>query len=203
MFRYIFPFLSLLLVTIPAFAMTGAVIGDAAPAFSATGSNGETVTLEGLKGKVVVLEWTNDGCPFVKKHYDSGNMQALQKKAAADDVVWLSVISSAPGKQGHVDGAGANELTKSRDAAPAAVLLDPEGAIGRLYDAKTTPHMFVIDKDGVLVYRGAIDSISSADPADIEKSTNYVDVALEALKTGGKIEVTSTTAYGCSVKYAG
>lgn len=178
-------------------------IGEAAPAFTGTTSNGETVSLADFDGKTVVLEWTNADCPFVKKHYAEPrmNMQGLQTGAAEDDVVWISVISSAPGKQGHVDGAGANELTTSRGAAPAHVILDESGDIGRAYDAKTTPHMFVIKDDQSLAYMGAIDSNSSANPDDIDEATNYVTAALDAVASGADVETTSTKPYGCSVKY--
>lgn len=183
-------------------ALASPVIGQAAPDFTATASDGKAVKLSDYKGKTVVLEWTNDGCPFVKKHYGSGNMQKLQKEAAAEGIVWLSVISSAPGEQGHVDGAGADKLTKERAAAPAAVLLDPSGALGKLYAAKTTPHMFVIGKDGVLAYAGAIDDKPSTDADDISKAINYVQQALAELKAGKPVSVSSTASYGCGVKYA-
>jgi peroxiredoxin len=193
-------------VTIAAGACTSAVAiapGQAAPAFTATDSNGKAVSLADFAGKTVVLEWTNHDCPFVKKHYGGGNMQALQREAAADGVVWLSVISSAPGKQGHVSGATANELTASRKAAPAHVLLDPQGAIGKAYGARTTPHMYVIGNDGKIAYQGAIDDKNTASPADIPKAKNYVRDALAAVKAG-KAPATATSApYGCSVKYAG
>ena len=178
-------------------------IGESAPDFTGTNSNGETVSLSDFDGQTVVLEWTNDGCPFVKKHYAEPrlNMQGLQTGAAEDDVVWISVISSAPGKQGHVDGAGANELTTSRGAAPAHVILDESGDIGRAYKAKTTPHMFVIEGDQTLAYMGAIDSDSSANPSTIDGATNYVTAALTSVAAGTPVETTSTKPYGCSVKY--
>jgi len=187
-------------------ASTGTANAEAAanaPAFTGITSNGETVSLADFAGKTVVLEWTNDGCPFVKKHYAEPikNMQTLQADATADDVVWLSVISSAPGKQGHVDGAAANELTTSRGAAPSHVILDETGEIGKLYDAKTTPHMFVITADGEVAYEGAIDSKKSANPADIEGATNYVTAALDSVAAGEPVETASTKPYGCSVKY--
>ena len=177
--------------------------GNPAPAFTATDSFGEPVSLADFAGKTVVLEWTNDGCPFVRKHYTAppSNMQTLQKSAAADGIVWLSVISSAPGKQGYADGARANELTEVRGAAPAHVLLDPDGKLGHLYQAKTTPHMFVIAPDGTIAYQGAIDSKASARVADIETATNYVSAALNSLAGGEAVEVAVTKPYGCSVKY--
>ena len=178
-------------------------IGETAPGFTGTNSNGETVSLSDFEGQTVVLEWTNDGCPFVKKHYAEPrkNMQGLQIDATGDDVVWLTVISSAPGKQGHVDGAGANELTTSRGAAPTHVIIDESGDIGRMYKAKTTPHMFVIEGDQSLAYMGAIDSNSSANPDTIDGATNYVTAALTSISAGTPIETTSSKPYGCSVKY--
>lgn len=178
-------------------------IGESAPAFTAKDSNGATVSLADFKGKYVILEWTNADCPFVKKHYGSGNMQALQKEAKDKGVVWLSVISSAPGKQGHVDAAGANQLTSTRNAAPAHVLLDEQGALGKSYDARTTPHMFLIDPAGKLIYMGGIDSVTSADQADIKDAKPYVKLAMEAALAGKPIADNNTKPYGCSVKYAG
>lgn len=182
-------------------AVAGPVIGKPAPAFTGTDSNGNKVSLEEFRGKTVVLEWTNHDCPFVRKHYGSGNMQALQKEASDDDVVWLSVISSAPGRQGHVSPERAKELTVARKAAPSAVILDPEGVIGRAYEATATPHMFVIDSKGVLVYKGAIDDKPSANPADVTIATNYVRAALAATAAGKMPKPGATRAYGCSVKF--
>jgi len=178
--------------------------GQALPDMQVVDSNGTTHNLSDFDGKNIVLEWTNHDCPYVRKHYDAEyeNMQGLQKQAAADDVVWLSIVSSGIGEQGYVTGAEANALTQSRDAAPAAVILDAAGKAGRAFSAKTTPHMFVINKDRTLVYQGAIDSNRSSRPSDIPAATNYVAAALNALKTGEKIEKTETTPYGCSVKYA-
>jgi peroxiredoxin len=174
-----------------------------APAFTASAADGKTVNLADFKGKTVVLEWTNHDCPFVKKHYGSGNMQAQQKDAAAQGVVWLQVISSAPGQQGHVDGATARKLNADRGAAPAATLLDPTGALGKLYGAQTTPHMYVIKGDGTLAYKGGIDSIASAKADDIAKAEPYVKLALADVAAGKKVEKASTRPYGCSVKYGG
>ena len=182
-------------------ARADAVPGKLAPDFTAADSNGKTVKLSDFKGKTVVLEWTNDGCPYVGKHYKSGNMQKLQKDAAAQGIVWLSVISSAKGTQGHVDGAGANELTADRAAAPAAVLLDPTGAMGHAYGAKTTPHMYIINKDGQLVYNGAIDDKPTSSVADVPTARNYVTEALAAVAAGKPVPTATTRAYGCSVKY--
>ncbi len=168
-------------------------------------SNGVTHNLSDYAGKTVVLEWTNHGCPYVVKHYseehEGGNMQNLQKAAAEDDIVWLSIISSAPGKQGYVSGQEANELTTTRDASPEAVVLDAAGSMGRTFSAKTTPHMFIIDPGQTLVYQGAIDNVRSTNPADIAGATNYVTEALTALKEGRPIAEADTKPYGCSVKY--
>lgn len=181
-------------------AVAAPKVGEPAPAFSATDSRGKTVQLADYRGKFVVLEWTNDSCPFVKKHYQ-GNMQGLQKDATAAGAVWLSVISSAPGKQGHVSGTQADALTKARGAAPTAVLLDDAGTVGRLYDAKTTPHMFIVDPKGVLVYAGGIDSIPSADAEDIPGAKPYVKMALAEAMAGKPVSEPVTRPYGCSVKY--
>lgn len=176
-------------------------IGMPAPEFSAVNSNGTSVRLSDYRGKTVVLEWTNDGCPYVKKHYSSGNMQALQKEAAAKSVVWLTIISSAPGAQGYLTGEQANKLTETRGAAPAAVILDPEGELGHLYDARTTPHLFIVNKDGALVYMGGVDDKATTDVADIMTARNYVREALDRLASGAPIENAVTRPYGCSVKY--
>ncbi len=193
------PILAGVLMTATAHAAPEA--GKPAPDFSAVDSNGKTVKLSDFRDKIVVLEWTNDGCPYVKKHYGSGNMQSLQKDAAAEGAVWLSIVSSAPGKQGYVDGAAANELTKSRGAAPTAVLLDPEGALGHLYNARTTPHMFIVNKDGTLVYMGGIDDKPTSNPEDIKGAKNYVRAALDEVMEGKPVAAAVTRPYGCSVKY--
>lgn len=177
------------------------IVGKPAPAFTAVDSNGKSHSLSDYKGKTVVLEWTNDGCPYVKKHYGSGNMQKLQQEITAEGGVWLSIISSAPGKQGYVKGTEANQLTASRNAHPTAVLLDPAGAIGRAYEAQTTPHMFVVDKTGTLRYMGAIDDQPTTDPSAIASARNYVREAFKAVSAGGKVAETATDSYGCSVKY--
>lgn len=150
----------------------------------------------------MVLEWTNHDCPFVKKHYESGNIPALQKEAAAKGIVWLQVISSAPGEQGQVDGATAIKINGYRDAHPAGTLLDPEGKIGKLYGAQTTPHIFIVDAQGKLAYKGGIDSIASSNPSDISKAEPYVANAIKALASGQSIKQAVTRPYGCSVKYA-
>ncbi len=175
--------------------------GKPAPAFAAVDSQGKPVNLASLKGKTVVLEWTNHDCPYVGKHYTSGNMQKLQKDAAAQGIVWLTVISSAPGQQGHVDGPAADTLTTTRNAAPSAVVLDPDGALGRLYDAKTTPHMYVIKPDGTLAYNGAIDDKPTKDTADVATAKSFVRQALDAVAAGKSVDPSITRAYGCSVKY--
>ncbi len=182
-------------------AMAAPVVGQAAPAFVAVDSKGQQHKLADFKGKVVVLEWTNHECPYVKKHYGASNMQNLQKQAKQAGVVWLTVISSAPGEQGYVDGAKADELTASRDAMPTAVLLDPQGTIGKAYDARTTPHMYVIDPQGVLRYAGGIDSIATAKPADIEKADPLFRNAMESVVKGESVKQAVTRPYGCSVKY--
>ncbi|MGP9799368.1 redoxin domain-containing protein [Rheinheimera sp. NSM] len=174
--------------------------GAPAPDFSVVDSKGTSHKLSDFAGKNVVLEWTNHDCPFVKKHYQ-GNMQALQAEMQAQDVVWLSVISSAPGKQGHVSGAEADALTASRSAMPTAVVFDESGTVGKAYDAKTTPHMYVIDKAGVLQYMGGIDSIPSAKVDDIAKATPYFANAAKAVLSGKKPDPAITKPYGCSVKY--
>jgi len=178
---------------------TGATLPD----MQVTDSNGIVHNLSDFDGKNIVLEWTNHECPYVRKHYNTeySNMQGLQKRAAAEDVVWLSIISSAEGEQGYVSGEKANSLSVERGAAPTAVLMDAAGTTGRTFSAKTTPHMFVIDKDRTLVYQGAIDSNRSSSPATIPAATNYVADALDAIKAGEAIETAETSPYGCSVKY--
>ncbi len=175
--------------------------GEAAPEFTLTDSKGTSHKLSDFRGKFVVLEWLNHECPFVKKHYSSGNMQKLQQEYTAKGVVWLSIISSAPGKQGHRTGPQAEADTKDKNAAPTAVLLDPSGEVGKKYDAKTTPEMFVLDKEGKILYAGAIDSIKSTDSADIAKAENHVRQALDAALAGQPVPTPKTKPYGCSVKY--
>ncbi len=176
-------------------------INEIAPDFTGVDSNGVSHKLSDFKGQVVVLEWTNHQCPFVKKHYGSSNMQKLQKEATSKGVVWLSIISSAPETQGYVSGTEANQLTKNRDASPTAVILDPEGNIGRLYNARTTPHMYVIAPDGILRYMGAIDNKPSTNSADVKTANNYVSAALDSVLNNRPVETTVTQPYGCSVKY--
>lgn len=175
--------------------------GEKAPNFSLKNEEGKSVDLSDYKGKTVVLEWYNKDCPFVKKHYESKNMQNLQSKWTGKDIVWLTIISSSEGKQGHLTESEAKTNKKSSGSAATAVLLDPSGKVGKLYDAKTTPHMYVISKTGELLYQGAIDSNSSYDPAVIPSSKNYVDEVLTKLASGEKVNPGRTQAYGCSVKY--
>lgn len=182
-------------------ALATVTVGESAPAFSVADSNGETRSLADFQGRVVVLEWTNHECPFVGKHYDSGNMQMLQRTFTEQGVVWLSVISSAPGEQGYVEAAEANALTTNRNASPTAVLLDTSGDLGRAYGARTTPHMYIIDKSGTLVYMGGIDSIRSARTADVAKATPYVKDGLEQVLAGEPVSNPVTRPYGCTVKY--
>jgi hypothetical protein len=177
-------------------------VGKTAPDFAATDINGKAVNLSELRGKTVVLEWTNNDCPYVVKHYGSGNMQALQRDAAKDGVVWISLISSAKNAEGHVSPAEAAELTKSRNAAPSTIVLDESGKIGRAYEARTTPHMFVINPQGNLVFMGGIDDKPSTRTSDIAGATNYVRAALDAVKTGKPVATPVARPYGCSIKYA-
>jgi peroxiredoxin len=178
-----------------------AKVGEAAPDFTGTDSNGQSHKLSTYRGKYVILEWHNQGCPYTKKHYDSGNMQKLQRDATAKGVVWLSVISSAPGKQGYVTASEENDYLKRTNSSPTAVLLDPSGEIGRLYGAKTTPHMYIIDPEGRLIYNGAIDDRPTADAKDIAGAKNYVTAALDEALAGKAVSTSSTTPYGCTVKY--
>lgn len=173
-----------------------------APGFTALDTRGATVDLEALRGQIVVLEWTNHDCPYVVKHYRSGNMQALQKAAAEAGVAWIAIISSAPGRQGHVEAAEANRIAAERGAAPRHTILDPTGEIGRLYAARTTPHMFVLNADGAVAFMGGIDSIPTSDMSDIATADNYVRAALDALAAGETPAVQSARPYGCSIKYA-
>ncbi|MFC3229087.1 redoxin domain-containing protein [Marinibaculum pumilum] len=176
-------------------------VGKPAPTFTGTNLEGQEIALADLKGKTVVLEWTNHQCPYVEKHYGTGNMQALQKAATGKGVTWISIVSSAPGLQGHVSAAEARALTAERDAAPSEVVLDPDGTIGRLYGARTTPHMFVINPDGTLVYAGGIDDKPTARWSSVENANNYVRMALADLEAGRSVGTPTARPYGCSVKY--
>jgi peroxiredoxin len=189
------------LLVFPDSAGAAARVGEPAPTFTAPATTGGTVGLEAHRGKVVVLEWTNHDCPYVRKHYESGNMQALQKETTGQGVVWLTIISSAPGEQGHVSPAEANALTTKRGAGPTAVLLDPKGTVGKMYGATNTPHMYVIDQRGKLVYAGAIDDRPTSRKGDVAGANNYVRAALQALSAGQPVATPVTRAYGCTVKY--
>ena len=190
------------LAVIAAPAAAAPVVGKPAPNFKLADANGKPVTLSDFRGKTVVLEWHNPSCPFVLKHYDSGNMQKAQAAAAKDGVVWLTINSGAPGKQGHVSGAEAKAFVSKAGARPAAYLLDPRGDVGRAYGARTTPHMYIINGSGTLVYAGGIDDRPTANPADIEGARNHVLAALSELKAGRAVSVPTSRPYGCSVKYA-
>jgi AhpC/TSA family len=178
-----------------------AKVGEAAPDFTTTASNGKTFHLFDYRGKFVVLEWHNNGCPYVGKHYKSGNMQRLQKQWTARGVIWFTVISSAPGKQGYVTTSEENDYLAKMQAAPTAALLDSTGEIGHHYDAKTSPQMVVINPQGVVIYDGAIDDRPTTDLSDIPGATNYVNLALEQAMAGKRVETAATRPYGCSVKY--
>jgi peroxiredoxin len=176
-------------------------VGDPAPAFTATDSRGQIESLNQFKGKFVVLEWHNQGCPYTRKHYVSGNMQSLQKEWTGKGVVWFTVISSAPGTQGYVTPNQENAYLTQMHAVPTAVLMDPDGKLGHLYNAKTTPEMYVIDPTGKLIYSGAIDDKPTPDTSDIQGARNYVSEALSAAMAGKAIAAPYTRSYGCSVKY--
>ncbi len=181
--------------------MLGMAQAAEAPAFTLTDTNGNEHSLSDFKGKVVVLEWFNHGCPFVVKHYTEGHMQALQQTYTDKGVVWLAICSSAEGKQGYESADGHNKTAEAKGTNATAILMDADGKVGRAYDARTTPHMYVIDTEGQLVYQGAIDDKRSTNPADIATSKNYVKAALDAVLAGEEVEVSSTVAYGCTVKY--
>ncbi len=192
---------TLTLALATATALAAPEVGQPAPAFTLTDSNGQSHNLADFKGKFVVLEWLNHGCPFVKKHYESNNMQNLQKEYTGQDVVWLSIVSSAAGKQGHMSPAETNETKKETGSAATAVLLDEDGKVGRLYGAKVTPELYLINPEGNLIYAGAIDDKKSVDAADVEGATNYVKQALDEALAGQPVSNSKTEAYGCSVKY--
>jgi peroxiredoxin len=181
--------------------MGAAKIGQPAPDFAATASDGKSYRLSDYRGKYVVLEWHNNGCPYVGKHYNSGNMQKLQKQWTGRGVVWFTIISSAPGRQGYVSAAEENQYLTKEQATPTAALLDPTGEVGHLYDAKTSPQMVVINPQGVMIYDGAIDDKPTTDLSDVPGATNYVNLALEQAMAGKQVETSTTRPYGCSVKY--
>ncbi len=182
-------------------AAWAARVGEPAPDFTATDSNGKVHKLSEYQGKFVVLEWTNRGCPYTQKHYNSGNMQRLQREWTGRGVIWLTVISSAPGKQGYLTASEENAYLKQVNAAPTAVLMDSTGALGHLYDAKTTPHIFIISAQGTLIYNGAIDDRPTTDLADVNGAKNYVSAALDDATSGKPVSVATSRPYGCSVKY--
>ena len=194
--------LALAAVLVPVSAGAQAVVGSPAPEFTATDSHGQTHSLQEYRGKYVVLEWHNHDCPYTRKHYVSGNMQSLQKEWTTKGVVWFTVISSAPGKQGYVTDAEENAYLEQMHAAPTAVLMDPEGKLGHLFSAKTTPEMYVIDPEGKLIYEGAIDDRSTPDASDIKGADNYLNDALMEAMAGKPVAHAYTRSYGCSVKYA-
>jgi hypothetical protein len=186
-------------LTIPALAV---VPGTPAPEFKGTDSTGAQHSLSEYRGKFVVLEWANQGCPYDRKHYLSGSMESQQREWTAKGVIWLSVLSSAPGEQGYVTPAEENTYLKTMHAAPTAALLDSNGTIARLYEAKTTPHIFVIDPTGKLIYQGAIDDKPTTEQEDLKGARNYLNETLTAAMAGKPLQVESTRPYGCSVKYA-
>jgi peroxiredoxin len=189
------------LAVIAAPVSAAAVVGKPAPNFTLPDVNGKRVSLSAFRGKTVVIEWNNPDCPFVKKHYGSGNMQKTQAAAVKDGVVWLSVNSSAPGNQGHMNAAQAKAYVAKAGARPTAYLLDPNGVVGKTYDAKTTPHMFVVNKAGTVVYAGGIDNKPTPNPADIKGARNHVLAALAEVKGGKAVSVATSRPYGCAVKY--
>jgi len=190
-----------LLILIAFSTVWAARVGERAPDFTATDSNGKIHHLSDYTGKFVVLEWTNRGCPYTQKQYESGNMQRLQQEWTTKGVIWLTVLSSAPGKQGYLTGPEENSYLRQVNAAPTAVLLDPSGSLGHLYDAKTTPHMYIVSPQGTLIYNGAIDDKPTTDVADVPGAKNYVSAALEEATSGKPVAISTTRPYGCSVKY--
>jgi len=201
--KRLIPYLTLVVVVLCAapLLLSAAKVGEAAPQFTGSASNGKTFRLSDYRGKYVVLEWHNNGCPYVGKQYNSGNMQKLQKQWTSQGVVWLTILSSAPGKQGYVTASEENTYLAKMQAAPTAALLDPTGQIGHLYDAKTSPQMVVISPQGVVIYDGAIDDKPTTDLSDVPGATNYVSRALEQAMAGKQVETPATRPYGCSVKY--
>ncbi len=182
---------------------SGPEIGAPAPAFTLVDTHGNEHSLADFRGEWVVLEWLNYGCPYVQKHYNSGNMQALQEKYGEKGVKWLAIVSSAPGKQGYYEPAAMNEQNEAHGQSALAVLLDPEGTVGRMYNAQTTPQMVIIDPEGTLLYNGAIDDKPSSRPASLEGAHNYLSAGLDEAMAGQPVSDPTTKPYGCSVKYAG
>jgi len=194
--------LALILFAVPMAAQNGGpTIGALAPNFTLIDTNGEEHSLADYRGQWVVLEWLNYGCPYVKKHYDSGNMQSLQESYGEKGVKWFAVVSSAPGKQGYYPPEEMNEQNAQVGNKAMAVLLDPDGTVGHMYDAKVTPHMYVINPDGVLLYNGAIDDRPSARASSLEGAHNYVAAALDEAMSGSEVTVATAQPYGCTVKY--
>jgi hypothetical protein len=193
-------FAALAVIAVPVSAAP--VVGKPAPNFVAADVNGKPVTLSDFRGKTVVLEWNNPECPFVKKHYGSGNMQKAQAASAKDGVVWLTINSGAPGKQGHLSGPEAKAFVAQAGARPTAYLLDPRGVVGKAYDAKTTPHMYIVSPAGTLVYAGGIDDKPTPRPADVNGARNHVLAALSELKAGKVVSVATSRPYGCAIKYS-
>jgi hypothetical protein len=189
------------LTTLAACGAEAQVVGQTAPDFTLADANGRQVSLSDFRGRTVVLEWNNPGCPFVQKHYGSGNMQRTQAAATGDGAVWLTINSGGPGNQGHMNGPQARAFVAQAGARPTAYLLDPAGVAGRAFGARTTPHMYVIDGRGTLVYAGAIDDRPTANPADVDGARNHVLAALGELGAGRAVSVATTRPYGCSVKY--
>jgi hypothetical protein len=179
----------------------GATVGERAPDFSVVDAHGNVHSLSDFEGQFVILEWLNHGCPFVKKHYDGNNMQEMQKRYTEKGVVWLSVVSSAPGTQGYMEPEETLKTMEEKNAAPTAILLDVDGTMGRAFDARVTPHMYIINPEGILEFNGAIDDKPTARLRDLEGAHNYVDAAMASLLNGEPVEVTTNTPYGCTVKY--
>jgi len=192
---------ALMAVAAPAFSAT-AVVGQPAPAFSVTDTSGKVVSLADFKGKTVVLEWVNPGCPYVRKHYDSANMQATQKSATGSGAVWLAVNSTAPSHTDYRKPADMASWMQAQKAAATHTLMDSDGKTGRAYGARTTPHLYVVDPKGILAYAGGIDDTPSANPADVKTATNHVNAALGDLLAGKPVAQATTRPYGCSVKYS-
>ena len=176
-------------------------VGEKAPDFTATDTNGQTHKLSEYAGKYVVLEWTNRDCPYTRKHYSTGNMQTLQREWTHKGVIWLTVQSSAPGQEGYITAPEENAYLKQASSSPTAVFLDPSGTLGHLYDAKTTPDMYVVNPQGILIYEGAIDNKPGADPEDVKSAENYVSLALTQAMAGKSLSTPTSRPYGCSVKY--
>lgn len=193
--------LAAVILSLSAAAHAAPELGKPAPDFNLADQNGKPVKLSDAKGKLVVLEWYNKGCPFVRKHYDSKNMQTLQKKYGKKGVLWYSIVSSKPGKEGYLTPKQAAAQLRVEGMGAAAILNDDNGEVGRRYGAKTTPHMYVVDKTGALIYMGGIDDNPSADPADVKTAKNYVAAALDEAMAGKPVSTPSSRPYGCSVKY--